>query len=460
MRHPLMLRGQSEPTGGSRLTRRAGMRAAASSASAAAVGLVAACAPGQGGGAPSAATRGPVTLRYALDEIVPAGQGTYSEGRQLITAAFMAPGGPIRVEIEAVKPVYAAILTQAAAGDPPDVTMTHPREYHPFVNAGALLELDSYLKRDKRNVPDVVPSVLEYWTRDGHTYGLPNAHAVQAIYYNRAAFQRQGLKTPDQYEKEGTWTFETYLELSRRLTAGTADTKVWGGFWPNNTLDIQAGFLWSFGGDLWDKTLENTLLDSKESLEAIQFQADLTARYGVSPTAEERQQLPSGNGGTLAAERAPTEILMTTALGMLTRAPFPLGMAPMPKGRAGRVVRGAPLGVQLMKGATHHDAAWEFGNFHAGLEAERIMLGLHLAVAWHRSSLGSAAFAKQLQPWEDAAAYTESVNTVRPTRYPGKFSEIDRIYSAAFDTVRHGQSTAAQAMAESKPQITALLRQK
>ena len=43
--------------------------------------------------------------------------------------------------------------------------------------AGALLELDPYLKRDKRNIPDVVPSVLEYWTRDGHTYGLPNAHA-------------------------------------------------------------------------------------------------------------------------------------------------------------------------------------------------------------------------------------------------------------------------------------------
>ena len=50
----------------------------------------------------------------------------------------------------------------------------------------------------------MVPSVLEYWTRDGHTYGLPNAHAVQALYFNRAAFQKQGLKTPDQYEKEGT----------------------------------------------------------------------------------------------------------------------------------------------------------------------------------------------------------------------------------------------------------------
>jgi multiple sugar transport system substrate-binding protein len=171
---------------------------------------------------------------------------------------------------------------------------------------------------------------------------------VQAVYFNRALFQKQGLKTPDQYEKDGAWTFDTYLDVSRKLTTGTGDSKVYGGFWPNNTLDIQAGFLWSFGGDMWDKTLQNMLLDSKESLDAIQFQADLTAKYGVSPTADERKLLPGGNGGTLAAERAPTEILMTTALGMLTNPTFPKGMAPMPKGRAGRVVRGAPLGVQLM----------------------------------------------------------------------------------------------------------------
>ena len=456
-RHP-EVHEPSSATGAARFSRRAVMQAAASLAAVA--GPLAACAPGQDSGARNAAMQAPVTIRYALDEIVPAGQGTYSEGRQLVTAAFMAQGGPIRVETEALNPVYTAILAQAAAGNPPDVTMTHPREYHPFVNAGALLELDPYLKRDKRNIPDVVPSVLEYWTRDGHTYGLPNAHAVQAVYFNRALFQKQGLKTPDQYEREGNWTFDTYLDLSRKLTTGTAESKVYGGFWPNNTLDIQAGFIWSFGGDLWDKTLENTLLDSKEALEAIQFQADLTAKYGASPTADERRQLPSGNGGTLAAERAPTEILMTTALGMLTKPAFPKGMAPMPKGRAGRVVRGAPLGVQLMKEAKHHDAAWEFGNFHAGLEAEKIMLGLHLAVAWHKSSLGSAAFAKQLQPWEDAAAYTESVNRVRPTRYPGKFTEIDKVYSAAFDTVRHGQNTAANAIAEAKPQITALLRQR
>lgn len=421
---------------------------------------LASCGVGGRSSAPAVSTQTPVTLRYAVSEIAPAGQGTYADGQRMIVEAFNARGGPVRVEMESPRPFYTGLLAQAAAGDPPDVTHTHPREYHPFVNAGALVELDTYLKKDRRNAPDLIPSVLEYWFRDGHQYGLPNAHAIQALYFNKALFDKQGLKTPDQYEREGRWTFDTYLELGRQLTGGADDSKIWGGFWPNNTLDIQAGFIWSFGGDLWDQAMQNTLLDTQPSLESIQFQADLTSRYGISPTAEERRRLPGGNGAVLAAERAPTEILMTTALGMLTRTTFAKGMAPMPKGKAGRIVRGAPLGVQIMKGSKHHDPAWEHASFHVSLEAEKIMLGLHLSVAWHKSSLGSATYAKLLLPWENAAFYTESVNRVRPTRYPGRFTEIDRLYASTFDTVRHGQNIAARAMAEIKPQINALLQQK
>ena len=125
MRGYLQLHEQSRPMGGPRLTRRGVINAAASLAAVA--GPLAGCAPGQDSGARNAATQAPVTIRYALDEIVPSGQGTYSEGRQLVTAAFMAQGGPIRVETEALNPVYAAILAQAAAGNPPDALDRPPR---------------------------------------------------------------------------------------------------------------------------------------------------------------------------------------------------------------------------------------------------------------------------------------------------------------------------------------------
>ena len=68
--HP-QLHEQSDPTGGPRLTRR---RVVAAASLAAVAGPLAACAPGQDGGAQNAATQAPVTLRYSLDEIVPSGQ--------------------------------------------------------------------------------------------------------------------------------------------------------------------------------------------------------------------------------------------------------------------------------------------------------------------------------------------------------------------------------------------------
>ena len=36
------------------------------------------------------------------------------------------------------------------------------------------------------------------------------------------------------------------------------------------------------GGDLWDKAVQNTLLDTRDTLDAIQYQADLTLKHRVS----------------------------------------------------------------------------------------------------------------------------------------------------------------------------------
>ena len=132
------------------LTRRAAIQVGLAPA----VAALAGCGAGDQTGGSGAATQRPVTIRYAA-EFGPAGATTYAAGLTRIVEAFNARGGPIRVQTETPNPFYPGLLAQAAAGDPPDVTHTHPREYHPFVNAGALLELDAFMKRDRRNMPDV-----------------------------------------------------------------------------------------------------------------------------------------------------------------------------------------------------------------------------------------------------------------------------------------------------------------
>ncbi|MBI3972841.1 MAG: extracellular solute-binding protein, partial [Chloroflexi bacterium] len=260
------------PAGAARLTRQhlllalAGIPAGAVAAACGPAGD----APAQPAQSDGKSTQAPVTIRFA------AAKSRLDAGLTEVIDAFHARGGPIRIESDIGADVD-KILTQTAAGDPPDLTHTHPRDYHAWANAGALLSLDSYMKKDRQNVPDIVPTTLDYWFRDGHRWAMPNNLSVQNIYFNKELFGRRGLKTPDQYEREGKWTFETYLDLARQLTTGSGDSKVFGAVWRHNALDIQLGFIWPLGGDLWDKEMKSTVLDRKEALEAIQFQADLTA---------------------------------------------------------------------------------------------------------------------------------------------------------------------------------------
>jgi len=290
---------------------------------------------------------------------------------------------------------------------------------------------------------------------------MPNNWSPHALYFNRDIFLKAGVKTPEQYEKEGKWTYDVYLEVAQKLTTGTGENKIYGAPWTTNALDQQLSFIWPFGGDMFDKALQTTTLDTAEALEAIQFQADMTHKYGVSFDADVMKQTGwRGSGGAISAGRAGMEIMTTDVVGMLVPTTFEKGMAPIPKGRAGRVVRGNPIGVHLMKGSKTPDAAWEYTAFQSSPEACKVMLERHLTVPWVKSLFGSPAYAKLLLPWESAAAYAESSSKVRPTKYPETFGDVNTIYGKAYSDVQNGKKTARQAINEIKGQISDALKAK
>jgi len=423
---------------------------------------LAACGAGAGGQESAGGQKQaqPVTLRYA-GPFTPAPTNTFAEGVTKVIDSFNAKGLNITVKWEEPKPLAEGILAQAAGGDAPDLVHSHPRDYLPY--ADVVRELDSYFKKDKKVFPDLLPSVLEYWIRHGQTgsphTGVPNNMSVQSIYYNKQLFEKNGLKTPDQLEKEGKWTWDAYIDAARRITTGQDSNKIWGASWTSNTMDIHLGYIWPMGGDLWDKDVQNTLIDKRESLEAIQFMGDLTSKYGVSPNVEEQKILSRATGGALAMQRAGMEVLTNDVIALFANEPFEKGVAPMPKGRAGRVIRGAVVGMGITKGTKNPDAAWEYALHTAGTEGEKIMMDLHLTLPWRKSTLASPEFAKGLLPWENAAYYTEGLKTLRPTVYPVQFDAIRRLYATAYDKVRAGTETSTLAMQAIKGQINDLLKQ-
>ncbi len=444
------------------MTRRQAFRAALGVGMLPGAAWLAAC--GAGAASETGSTTGkqaaPVTLRYA-GPFTPGPANTFAEGVTKVIDSFNARGKNVTVKWEEPKPLAEGILAQVAGGDAPDLVHSHPRDYLPY--ADVVRELDSLFKKDKKLVPDLLPSVLDYWIRHGqpgspHT-GMPNNMSVQSVYFNKALFEKNGLRTPDQLEKEGKWTWEAYLDAARRITTGTGSNKIWGASWTTNTMDIHLGYIWPMGGDLWDKDVQSTLIDKKESLEAIQFMGDLSGKYGVSPDAEEQKVLPRATGGALAIQRAGMEVLTNDVIALFANEPFPQGVAPMPKGRAGRVVRGAVVGLGITKGSKNQDAAWDYAAFQSGADGEKIMMDLHLTLPWRKSTLASPEFAKALLPWENAAYYSEGLKGLRATVYPVQFDAIRKLYATAYDKVRANQESAAQAMTAIKGPINELLRQ-
>ena len=161
---------------------------------------------------------------------------------------------------------------------------------------------------------------------------------MQNLYFNRDLFARQGLKTPEQHEKEGTWTWETYLDLARRLTTGSRGDKVFGAVWRAANLDILLGTIWPFGGDLWDKAMTRTLLDSRRRWSgAVHRRPALPLRrlpHGRRVDAVHRR--PPTPGGAFSAGRCALEIQPNDSLAPhIIPATFQKGWRRCPRGGPG-----------------------------------------------------------------------------------------------------------------------------
>lgn len=93
------------------------------------------------------------------------------------------------------------LKTQAASNAIPDITSLNPgAQMKPFVDNGKLAPLDDIL--DKDGLRDTFkPGVLDYYTFDGKTYGLPETLDIAYIYYNKELFQKAGVEVPQTFEQ-------------------------------------------------------------------------------------------------------------------------------------------------------------------------------------------------------------------------------------------------------------------
>ncbi len=313
--------------------------------------------------------------------------------------------------------------------------------------SGELEPLDTYIQRDRFDLSDFYPRLLELFQYQGTYYGLPRDNDTKVIFYNKALFAGAGLDPP----KSG-WTWTDLRDLASRLTKRDASGRPvqYGFAFEANTWWLL--FVWQNGGDLTDDPFQPTRvrLGEPAAVDAIQFLGDLVNRERVTPPADV----------LLSTEKITAlfrEGRLAMALGNHAQVPafaeqvnLEWDIVGLPVGRE-RINLAGGAGYTMSSRSTNKDAAWAFIRYLEGPKGQALFAESGVITPARRSIREENIFLRQ-QPY-DARVWAEETEHGRPNLNAPVREEFTRLVEKALITVWNGERSAAEAIGEILPEL-------
>jgi multiple sugar transport system substrate-binding protein len=357
------------------------------------------------------------------------------------------------------------LVTTVSGGTPYDVSLIHPSWATSLLSKGFFLELSDRMRKDRALRPDdILPYCLQFYQWAGKQYGLPYYSGPGLFFFNKSLFDQYGVKTPDKYEREGKWTWETFLDVARQLTRRNADPPIYG------YERVDQGLQWYLSVPIWAHGGEITTADEKESklhepgaVEALQFQIDLIRTHKVVPVGDEVNAIPNPGGRRISSGRLGLmyggKFYIPDFKGHVN---FEMGVVPVPKGPKGRATRDGNNGFGLLKEAKQHDESYTLAAYFTHWEGGgRRLMESGRPQPVRKSVYDDGSFKKLLQPWEVPYydAYVETARIVRVWRIPRAGPQFQSVFNEAWTAMVNGERAAKAAMDELRPRLNELLRQ-
>ncbi|MBI2940059.1 MAG: sugar ABC transporter substrate-binding protein [Chloroflexi bacterium] len=262
---------------------------------------------------------------------------------------------------------YQKLQTQLAGGVAPDIIYTQSWLWQPFMARGVIVELDALRQRDKWNQP--WPDLELYniqMKASGKTYVQPADVGTMVMFYAKDQFDKAGVKYPTD-----DWTYEEFVELSRKLTRTEGGTKYYG-YQTWQWYNRMAPWMRMTGEMEWDSVYNprKASWDQPGIISAWQFQVyDALNTFKVSPTPADMaggaNQIQSGNVAMKIEGPWMLYLMMGSQAKRVGGTPFDVVL--MPKGKDGkRVHMGFVDGHYILKSSQNQDQAWEFLKYFGG----------------------------------------------------------------------------------------------
>jgi len=361
-----------------------------------------------------------------------------------ILKEFEAKNSDIKVEfIHIPKNYFQKLQLLIASNLTPDVMFINNIDGSLFIQNNIFLDLNQYLKNDNLiSKKDFFPEALKAFKYKSSLYALPRDISNLVIYYNKDIFDKFHVSYPD-----NNWDFKEFLVTARKLTKDLNDDKktdIFGTGFEDLSL-FWMPFLWSNGGGIVSPDLKTVLIDKPESLEAIQFYADLRNKYHVAPTASE------------AGSAKMMQLFMQGKLAMQINGRwsvprlrkdvnFRWDIAEFPKGKAGSIVDADASGWAISKMSVHKAESWRLIKFLASKNVCLSFTKSGLVVPARVDVANSDIFlSKNLSP-ENSELFVKIIPGSIPTPAPENYPEIMDTVNTALEPVWNGNLTAKQAV--------------
>lgn len=207
-----------------------------------------------------------------------------TEGMEALVEAFEEenPNVSVSIEVTPFEEYFQKVATAMGAGEGPDVFWVDVTYIPEYAAADILLPLDDVIGEEE--LEDFYPSPRADMTYDGTVRSIPMHQSTEALVYRTDIAEELGITPPTSYE-EG-WTWDDFLTATNTAVEASDEEEFWG-----YTLEYGVGlygvqpWIAAGGGALIDEehTTFSGNLDSPETVEAMNWYADLFSTHGIAP---------------------------------------------------------------------------------------------------------------------------------------------------------------------------------
>ncbi|WEK53347.1 MAG: extracellular solute-binding protein [Candidatus Cohnella colombiensis] len=336
-----------------------------------------------------------------------------------------------------------------------DVLMLSPIQYESMAKAGQLLDLETFIARDKVNLDGIAPSLLSFikLRSEGKLYGLSSDFYSNAIFYNKDLFEQYGVTLPRDH-----MDWDELFQLAKRFpTVGEDGEKLY-------------GLKTEWVGDLYFQAMSiaNTRELTLFNKESKQMTIDSEAWHNVFNTVLDAMQ----SGSIYAKQQSNVDPFLTGKVAMSIEYYFMAGriqeaknenqkggvqnwdvvtvpVDPLRPNMGGNLAPSVIMAIN--PNSTHIEEAWEFLKYLMSEDYAKVMT---------KANFGSlTAHTKYIK--DDAGHHLEAFYKLEPTldsifgnvseQYRGIRSQIENLLRTEIDKVKEDQQTVAEAL--SKVQI-------